>query len=223
MNPFIETHGIRLLNVPQAQSLIDEVISGDCYLIDTIPSNCRVLDLGACYGEFAILAASLGFTVKAVEPSKDSHAILCANVQSNKLAGDVRVVRGAASEKKGPHQHMYDPTHPAGSGQNGAFLESVQGFTINDLTTGWDHWAIKMDVEGDEAGLFDSAGSWLPFTDWLSMEFHNHDGEQYAKVLREDGFNVQIFGGGPKQTRTPWDPSMTGGIVHAQRILSFDR
>lgn len=225
-NPIIASNGLLFLNVPTAHDLVEEVVSGDCYEVDTIPQNCRVLDLGACYGEFSILAAKRGFVVKAVEPSLYSKHIFEANLRLNRNP-DVRLFHGSVvATPMFKVSHFYNPNHPAGSSRSApdgeALLESVPAQTINQLTTGWDHWAIKMDVEGDERELF-KFPNWLSITDWLAMEFHDGDGNEYAKALLDKGFSVRLHGCGPKRTRVQWDPSMKGGILLAKRSnLSID-
>lgn len=220
-SPIITSNGILFLNVPSAQALLDEVVDGDCYGADSIPQNCRVLDLGACYGEFSLLASKRKLTVKAVEPSLYSHQILEANIRLNRNP-DIRVVRGAVvgTETHDKVGHFYNPAHPAGSSsfsiEGEALLESVPAYTINQLTSGWDHWAIKMDIEGAEKLLFANP-NWLMICDWISMEFHNRDGYEYAKILEANGFTVEIYGCGPKQTREKWDQSMLGGIILARK------
>ena len=220
-SPIIASNGLLFLNVPSAQALIEEVVDGDCYGVESIPQNCRVLDLGACYGEFSLLASKRRLTVKAVEPSLQSHMILEANIRLNRNP-DIRVVRGSVvgtptSDKVG---HFYNPAHPAGSSsfsiEGEALLESVPAYTVNQLTSGWDHWAIKMDIEGAERLLFDKP-AWLMICDWLSMEFHNADGEHYETILKAAGFTTEIHRGGPKQTRVKWDPSMNGGVILARK------
>ena len=220
-SPIITSSGILFLNVPSARELLDEVVDGDCYGVESIPQNCRVLDLGACYGEFSLLASKRGLVVKAVEPSLHSHFVLQANVRLNRNP-DIRVVRGAvvATETHDKVGHFYNPSHPAGSSsfsiEGEALLESVPAYTINQLTSGWDHWAIKMDIEGSERCLFEKP-NWLMICDWLSMEFHNGDGHHYGQILKKAGFTVEIYGCGPKQARSKWDPSMVGGIALARK------
>jgi len=220
-SPIIASNGLLFLNVPSAQALLEEVVDGDCYGVESIPQNCRVLDLGACYGEFSLLASKRGLIVKAVEPSLYSNHILEANIRINRNP-DIRVVRGAVvgvptSDKVG---HFYNPAHPAGSSsfsiEGEALLESVPAYTINQLTSGWDHWAIKMDIEGAEKLLFANP-NWLMICDWLSMEFHNGDGHHYSQILQKAGFTVEIWGAGPKQTRVKWDPSFLGGVILARK------
>jgi FkbM family methyltransferase len=219
--PIISSNGLLFLNVPSAQALLEEVVDGDCYGVESIPQNCRVLDLGACYGEFSLLASKRKLTVKAVEHSLQSNHILEANIRINRNP-DIRVVRGAvvATETHDKVGHFYNPSHPAGSSsfsiEGEALLESVPAYTINQLTSGWDHWAIKMDIEGAERLLFDKP-NWLMICDWLSMEFHNADGHHYSQILEKAGFTTEIWGGGSKQTRVKWDPSMNGGVILARK------
>jgi hypothetical protein len=79
-----------------------------------------------------------------------------------------------------------------------------------------------MDVEGAEKLLF-AYPNWLIICDWLSMEFHNADGHLYDAILKAAGFTTEIWGGGPKQTRVKWGPSMNGGVILARKSkLSLD-
>lgn len=224
-NPIIASNGLLFLNLPGTQKMVDEIVGMDCYEASTIPDKCRVLDLGACYGVFSIMAAKRGFIVKAVEPSLYSTIILEANMKLNRNP-DIRLVRAAAAGTPvAKVAHFYNPENPASSSaelpSDQGYIESVPGMTINQLTTGWDHWAIKMDVEGFERFLL-AYPAWLEITDWLSIKFKGDTGFEHGKLLVDKGFSVNMYGRGEK-TELAWDPSMSGGHIIAKRSnLSID-
>ncbi len=80
MSAFLQYGDVRLLNVPAAKDVADEVLLRDCYRIGTIPKGLWVLDAGAFYGEFAIACAQRGFTVSAYEPKWESFEIFDFNL-----------------------------------------------------------------------------------------------------------------------------------------------
>ncbi len=208
MSAILRYGDTRLLNVPAAKDVADEVLLRDCYRIGTIPEGLRVLDAGAFYGEFAIACAHRGFAVEAYEPNHESFDILSFNTRMNG-AYEIIQVCAALSSADGLREFTMNDAHPAGSKLSEGSAGYVPVFNINDIVSinrRLDRWAVKLDVEGEESAMFDSP-AWLERVDWLAMEWHNCDGDRYADILRGAGFDVEMSCAGEN----------SGGIIHARR------
>jgi len=218
---------VRLLNVPHAKALADEVITEDCYDLLALSGIWNVLDVGACYGEFALFAASRGHSVLAIEPTHESVLVLTANIGLHQmLAGSVDVKRAFVTSEKTAllATHSYRRHHPAGSGPEcgDGVSEPVVTLQMKEavrLTAAMDpdrKLLVKMDCEGAESEIFKDVDSWISGVDRVAMEFHNHDAHIYSDILKARGFSVVATGGGPKP-RPPADRTIGGGLIIAQR------
>jgi len=217
MSPYLDYGDIRLLNVPHAKEVADEVIAEDCYRVSEFPVGARVLDVGAFYGEFAVMAAvRKGCLVHAFEPAANSFDVCSYNVESNPWA---RVVMEGfpVGATEGVVEFNYNKDHPAGSNVSrcgdGLLIEQA---SIKNLVVNRQINVVKLDCEGSEVEIF-SDPSWVDNVKIVTMEFHNHDGDHYASILRERGFKVDITGTGPKP-RPQWDKSMAGGLLFATKL-----
>lgn len=140
-------------------------------LIGEVPQNCRFLDVGAHEGFYSLEAAMRGLIVKAVEWDPVQAIILDANIKLNGNP-DIRVVRQV-------------PVGVPGEGLLG------NQRTINQLTTGWDHWAVRLGHKAPVEELI-SHPNWLQITDWLMIQ---RRGDQdpctgIECVLEEKGFSI---------------------------------
>ena len=119
-SPFLNYGPIRLLNIPGMDVLANECITQDCYQIKNLKGKWAVADIGACYGEFAFFAASLGHHVEAYEPSPDSERI----AGLHQMMNDPRMRLSRISDKAVVGDinagdivtFYYRAHHPAGSG-----------------------------------------------------------------------------------------------------------
>jgi FkbM family methyltransferase len=205
MSPIIQYGAIRLLNLPESQDVADEVLLRDVYKIGSIPSGATVLDVGAFYGEFTIACWRRGLMVMTYEPSPDHFEIAKMNLRMNGIEDD-SMVWAAVSNFAGIGRFDYNADHPAGS-KLGATGVPVPVMKLSEIIqTGNTRYAVKLDCEGAENEIFETV-DWLQFVDWLSMEWHNCDGDKYREALERAGMRVQMDadGGSP------------GGILHARR------
>ena len=226
------TYGaIKLLDVQHAQALAKEIFDEDCYNFAKIPTGAIVLDVGACYGEFAIrCAVEKHCRVIAFEPCAENRHVLEANSRLNNLAGPQFIVSPLALGTPGRRTFMYRSEHPAGSmfdaeakkhGCSGSSYE-VDCVDIKDqLSAARERWGtapivLKMDCEGAEHEIFTNYESWIDYVTVIALEWHYYDGDHFRKLITPKGFSVHVEGGGPKP-RPAWDPTIGAGLLFAVR------
>lgn len=209
--------GIELDADPLALPVYDEVITRDCYRVDTIPRDIEhIIDVGAFHGEFMLwahkhrpLASLLGY-----EPNIDSNSACYGNLLrgiSDRRMWDL--VWAAVGAFDGACNIEQPEGHPAGTSVQPDNDGTVRFYGIAGLVAGKKNVAIKLDCEGSERAIF-SHLRWLQPVRWLAMEFHNHDGDYFADLLAKSGFVIGRLEGCQGD---PWDPSMAGGIIIAWR------
>ena len=205
MSGFLDYNGIRLLNVPAAISVYDEVITRNIYRAETIPDSSTVLDVGAFYGEFALLCLQRGHRVIAHEPSWQNLKTLVLNVVANQHGPRCVVDYSAVGEASGSRDFYHDAQHPAGS-KFSVSGDAVRVLGINEILREWPTInAVKLDCEGAEREI-------LPVMDfsninWLAMEWHDCDGDFYGDILLKNGFGVELS----------CDGGNSGGIIRATK------
>lgn len=232
--PLFTRKGVTLLNVPHAQALADEVITEDCYELEALDGHWNILDIGACYGEFAIYAASKGHDVLAVEPSMQSFVVCIANIYKvnhpnlfyRRGYGKIYACRNLITGTVGSlddARHSYCPEHPAGSGGvDGGIVERVKTATVAEMLDRLRRVyspkpiMVKMDCEGAEVEIFRTAQDWIGSVDCVALEFHNHDAAFFVAALEGWGFSVKATGSGPRP-RPIADSTIGGGLVIARR------
>ena len=207
--------GIELDDDPLALPVYQEVIERDCYKVDSIPGNAEwIIDIGAFHGEFMLWANRYRPHARLVgyEPNTRSYVAAWQNLQAvDPLSWALRMA--AVGDGEG-HCRIVEPYgHPAGTVVETAPLGDVEMVGIDSVVAGKRRIAIKMDCEGSERAIF-SDRHWLCNVDWLAMEFHNHDGDEFASKLVNAGFAILALEG---CQGGPWGKSMQGGILIARR------
>lgn len=226
-SPLFEVGKIRLLNVPHAQSLAEEVITEDCYELAHLNRDWFLIDCGACYGEASLYAASLGAYAYALEPSDPSFAVLTSNVEINRdLPGMVIPCNRFVGVHNAIVEHYFWPHHPGGSGKSPcdkSIYRQMTAIGVDRLIKDALHKygkhrkiAVKMDIEGSEVEAFKDCDEWLPKVEHIALETHNFDNDVFAAHLERNGFEVKLSGTG-KPPRVAWDKSMAGGLVVGRR------
>lgn len=227
-SPIINVGPVRLLNVPHASAVAQEVWADDCYRLSEIPDGSVVIDAGAFYGEFGLICrVAKNCDVIALEPAPPNLEIACLNVRLNGVDNNFLLLCAAVAAGFG-RSFKYRPDHPAGSlletyGQDVTGIGlSVSCVTMRDILDDVHQRhgdkakiVVKLDIEGAEREVFADT-SWLAAVSIVTMEWHNHDGDRYAAILCNHGFDVDVTGGGPPP-RPPWDPSIGGGLLFARR------
>lgn len=231
MNAPILSYGtVKLYGVPHARGLANEIFTEDCYNFDRIPRETIVLDIGACYGEFAIrCAVEKRSRVIAYEPSIANRDILASNAQLNGLTADHLVMSPLAIGTPGRRTFMHRPDHPAGSafeaealkhGCTGTTYEVECAGLLDQIREARQRWGelpivVKMDCEGAEYEIFEDL-SWIDQVAVIAMEWHCYDGAHFKGLIEPKGFRVLVEGGGPKP-RPACDPTIGAGLLFAVR------
>lgn len=213
MSATVLTYGkIKLLNVPHAHELANEIFDEDCYNFAKIPAETIVLDIGACYGEFAIRCAiEKRSRVIAYEPSAENRKILEQNCRLNALMDDRLIISPLAIGTPGRRAFMHRPEHPAGSLFEAEGKKSGCAGTITDvecaaigdqIKLAKERWGnlpicVKMDCEGAEHEIFAST-AWIDTVNVIALEWHNYDGAHFRSLIEPKGFAIIVEGGGPK-------------------------
>lgn len=214
----ITIKGIQLDDDPLALPVYEEVITRDCYRVDTIPQDIEhIIDVGAFHGEFMLWAHKHrpDASMKGYEPNIKSLAAANGNLSRAfwPYWNDWDLMWGAVGAFDGACNIEQPAGHPAGTSVQPDNEGTVRLYGIAGLVAGKKNVAIKLDCEGSERAIFSHLG-WLEPVRWLAMEFHNHDGFHYADLLAKSGFVIGRLEGCQGD---PWDLSMAGGIIIAWR------
>lgn len=218
-DPYLTYGSLRLLNLPAAKPLYDEVLKEDCYRMADIPNGSAVIDVGAFYGEFGIwCAVEKGCSVLMFEPSP-YWGVANLNIELNcpYSPKHVRIFNEAICGTEGIRDYFYRPEHPAGSrvvdvGINctstvpSSKLQDAIQLSLQNLHPNTPV-CIKMDCEGSEREIFEDE-SWIPLVHVVKLEWHNKDGHKYRDILVRHGFEVEL---------TDNNPEAWSGILHAVR------
>lgn len=231
--PFITCGNVKLLNVPHAAALANEIFEEDCYNFARIPAGSIVLDVGAFYGEFAIrCVVEKRCRAIAYEPSIENRAILELNQKLNGLTSDEFVVSPLAIGTPGQRTFLHRPEHPAGSLLEGMTSHGCTGTRygvecvglLDQIRLAKERWGnlpicLKMDCEGAEHEIFADYEAWIDQVHVIAMEWHHYDGLHFRSLLQAEGFSVTVEGGGPKP-RPLCDPTIGARLLFADRRAS---
>lgn len=208
--PFLTYGPMRLLNLPGAKAVYDEVLVEDCYRREHVPKGAIVLDVGGFYGEFGIwCAVEKKCYVHIFEPSPSSFEIAKINCDLNNCEADVSACAiGRTFEVRSFSYQENNPT-------NSQF--SLCGINVNCSTLPDevacakllhdDLIVVKLDCEGAEREIFEDE-SWLKDVHMVMLEFHNKDGPLYREILARHGFELDTTDPNPEAVRA---------IIYAKR------
>jgi FkbM family methyltransferase len=167
------------------QGIVSEIVYGGAYDLRRLRRHAEILrfyescakplviDAGANIG-VATAWFALSYpkaTVRAIEPHGGNFALLQKNVAG--LA--VTPILGALAAKPG-RLHLFDPGEGDCAFRTGAAgdaaIGEVRAYTVDELIEpGETPFILKIDIEGGESGLFDSAG----FERWPVIVIELHD------------------------------------------------
>jgi len=178
-------------------------------LMETLPRDARVLDIGAHIGYYALLEAQLSQRVYAIEPGPENSELLRRNIELNSLEDRIEVHHVAMSDKVGTDTfYMSKETEkhrlrsiPAS--RNYRTLE-VATLTVDEFLKHREVDFIRMDVQGAEwlviAGMTSILKANQPLT--LFVEVHpllikdyGGDAVSLVKVLLDSGFRLMYLVG----------------------------
>jgi FkbM family methyltransferase len=148
---------------------LKEVFVLDVYRTNLIRKNDVVLDLGACTGDFCIIASKkvgANGAVIALEPDADNYELLKFNIQRNKCQNVIPVNIGVGKEDNQEKQ-ITAPFDKPSRGKISA-LETI--LEKIDMSKNIDF--IKMDIEGAEVDVISKSINIIKQADVVSLEFH---------------------------------------------------
>jgi FkbM family methyltransferase len=203
--------------------ILKETLFDDAYRLRRLPDEPRlIVDVGAGFGDFTVLAASMfpRASVVACEPNPQAFALLERNVRENRLANvDARCVAvGTAAD--------YELVRPRWSVETSRQLTKGSRFTavgvrLDELIGRRDAQLVKIDCEGAELDVLESLGDAIGQVDCIAAEYHSHlapsAGDRVEQFLRARRFLVTrepdrydarigyIYGTATRDDRDPQD------------------
>jgi FkbM family methyltransferase len=206
-----------VLEVPELLELLlaKETICEDVYgLADLTDADPRlIVDVGAGIGDFAVLAASSfpAARVLALEPIPRSFAALERNLGRNGLTNvEAHCTAVGTRPEYALHRARWSAQASAVSA-DGALV--VPAMPLDRLIAGRQVDLLKIDCEGAELEVLDSAGDSLDLVARLVVEYHDHliagAGDRVEELLRAAGLGVR---------RSPDRYNRSIGYVHARRL-----
>lgn len=174
----VHVHGLSL-RVRADDFVLFEILGFGGYDVDYAPLGRvdTVLDVGANIGLAALYLASKfpDAAFLCVEPSRPSHALLTENLARNAIRA--QAIRAAATSEP-TRVRVAEGLHPGltrVSPDPGGPHSVVDGMTINSLLDagGFGHADLmKLDIEGGERQLLDTASTWHERIRAILMEVH---------------------------------------------------
>jgi len=172
-----------------------------------VGSKSVVLDIGACLGYYALLAAKQGAKVYAFEPDLNIFTFLLANIQKNGFEDRVVAISKAVADRRGTMPFFIHDCAVRNSffDNSGDVTDTVQVDTVSidecfDATANVD--VIKMDIEGAELGALSGMKQLLANRRDLklfvesnpsSLRFAGNSPQELLWRLRDLGFGVMII------------------------------
>lgn len=157
-------------------------------------------DIGAGIGFYSCLAARLGATVYAFEPDAQNADLVEKHAELNKLSGNLKVVRMAASSKSGPVNLRPPAASRLTSHANSVVVEEACEDTIQIESVRLDEFAneyprptlCKLDVEGHESEVLKGSDSVFRSVRPLVLcELHDAQNESFVgSWLVERGYQL---------------------------------
>jgi len=196
--------------------VIKETIIDDAYkLLDLCKAN-LIIDIGAAFGDFAILAAKKFPTAQilAFEPDKAGYLLLIDNIKRNKLTNiksfSVAIGHGQVSFEgnRGVKSSIYEKSKD----NKKINLKNLSNFIKNKKVD-----LLKIDCEGAELNILESVGDKLRDVKKIALEYHNHLVKNEDLLLKDllikNNFKVQ-------QKKDPYNPNI--GYIYASNKLFLD-
>jgi len=218
-------NGVKFIDSPLNGTVFTEVFEEDPYRFKHVKRGGIVIDLGAYIGTFTLrCAVEKNCTVYAYEPNKEACSIL---IWSTKLNENAKVIihNAAVGNISGYRTFYRRLDFPTASNFNhGTYpvvKEKVKAVTLTDIfkenrLTTCD--VLKIDIEYTENQIFQKEYyNDLKKAKYITMEWHNYDGAQYATILKNLGFQVELAGTGIPQPK--YDPTFGGGMLYAWKKM----
>jgi FkbM family methyltransferase len=163
---------------------LKEVFVLDVYRTSLIRKNDIVLDIGACTGDFCIIASNkVGPTgaVIALEPDRENFELLKFNIKRNKCE-NVRALNIGVGKEEDRDREITAPFGKPSRGRISTLEAILDKVGINKKIN-----FIKMDIEGAEVDVISKSINTIKQSDVVSIEFHSTK-DMVDQLLLENGF-----------------------------------
>lgn len=196
------THRFRALRQPFTFRLTSEdknvvfgnIIKGEV-LMGPLPSEARfIVDAGGYIGDSAVLFLSRYPNARcvALEPGM-AHALAAINLGRY---GERAVLYQAALMSSPGFCRVQEAD--TGSEAHADVNGTIKAITVTEILASSPHGRIdilKVDIEGAEVALFQSAAEWLPFVDCITIELHGERAKtEIPSQLQAAGFSISHHG-----------------------------
>jgi FkbM family methyltransferase len=165
--------------------------------IESMPDGSVLYDIGANVGSYTLLAAALGHTVVAIEPSFANYARLCENVLLNDLAPKVIPLCLAVGRQMGTLVMQQELTPGYSGGMKHLRVPMLPLVDLHALFGLPAATHVKLDTDGNVADVVEGAPSWSHVS-WM-IEVPGGNGSQ-TRINHILGEPLQTYNMG-------WDPA----------------
>ncbi len=208
---------------------------------DLVRRHCSILELGANIGLYAVVGALAAGDerYRAVEPNRDTSAVLRANLALNGLEGVEVIEAAVVGPPRGPTVALRFPDRDPYAASAGAFVDGaidlhapatrahpVPAVTAGDVISGAD--LLKLDIEGMEHEVLSSARPWIVETAPTLVVEIRDDAVRLRRFLRDlardVGYESAVVCGTSRHRISPEEA--TAGrlqVDHGTRDVTFAR
>ena len=158
-------------------------------------------DIGANVGSYSLLAAKLGLRVVAIEPGAENYAMLCRNIELNKLGNVITPIPMAVGNATTLTNIAYS-SHVAGAAihtlgaPDNKLTHHILQITLDDLAGGFalpiPHY-VKIDTDGGEVGVLHGGKNLLGHM-WcqsLMVEIRTVEEDALRQAMPAIGFEMK--------------------------------
>lgn len=196
----VRTLGRKLILYRPELSLVRELYGRKIYFPapEFIPAaGAKVIDLGANFGLFSLLCASLGAEVLAIDAQSGLLNEARRNFDLNQLSSKVRYINALIGSNVGVFASVEArgaSTHWGEEPREMSMSEVVAMFGPTPSDGDRDIHLLKLDIEGSEFDLLDKDISWLRRIRHISMEVHPQygDSDRLKSRLEDAGFACEL-------------------------------
>ena len=188
------------IHTPMDWYIAVETVVFNCYHLNT--SSLSIIDIGAAFGDFSILASNHSLHVYSIEPEPDTYQLLQQNIIENKKTNISTFPIAISSTKKNIKLSINSNNHNHSNSFSKENTVIVSAVSLNKFIS--DNLSnspiiVKCDCEGGEYDIFNS----LPKKTFdqiaeIYMEYHLFTPQhqtgfnQLQSVLSENGYSIKL-------------------------------